>query len=122
MKSLPWRTEKVLFEINNKKHSALIRIWVENDDLGLDEVIGDAENRAELEAKINRGDMDIMLIHVEASAFGFEGIDNIGGCYISSSEDVDNVLKDYCLIDSAVNDLIKTIETQYQVLTKLMKS
>ncbi len=116
MRTKPHFELDTLIKVNGQDVMAKVQAYCDYDDLTLDDVIGDAEDRAELERKINRGDLMIAIIWIEATALGCSGSDSLGGCYISSPQDVDQTIADYSMIANACAELERNIIDQTNTL------
>lgn len=109
-----------LIKVNGVNVTAHIKAFCEQDDLSLDDIIGDLEDRPTLERKIERGDLMIGYVRVEATAVGCEGVDSIGGCYIESPDDINQVIADHGMVVNACSDLEKNIIEQAKTLKPFM--
>jgi hypothetical protein len=118
MRTTPHSTHSRTLTLNGKTHDVEINVYVDQDDLTLDDVIGDAEDREELERKLEQGDMMIAVITVEANIDGLsiEGMDSLGGCYVENSSDVDELLRDHDMIEYALADLESNLKSELEIL------
>lgn len=105
----PEYTLKTLIKVNGQDVTAIVDVYCEQDDIPLDMVIGDLEDRAELERQIGRGDLMIAVVSVKAKAFGLSGRDSLGGVYIKSRQDLDQTVAEHSMIANACQDLSERI-------------
>jgi hypothetical protein len=117
----PWSEFNTLYRIKDIAVDVKVQVYCEQDDLTLDDVIGDAEDKQDLERKIERGDLMIAWIMVKASALGCAGSDSLGGCYVSSPGDVNQYLADYSMIAEACAELEKNILNQAAALSQFTR-
>lgn len=117
----PYKNFSKDIKINDKTITVFVRIYCHQDDICLDDIIGDSENREELEEKIASGRMFIGLIEVKASFFNFNGSDILGGCYIETSDDIDSTVEDYRMINNAIDDLETNLRDNYITLKRIFE-
>lgn len=117
----PYKTLTKEFTVNNKELIATIRVYCHQDDICLDDIIGDAENKEELEEKIASGRLFIGVVEVKASFGNFTGTDCLGGCYIESSQDIDDAIENYAMIDEAITELKNEIVNTYDSLKAIFE-
>lgn len=112
----PYSTFLTCYKVKDTFIDVTVQLYCEQDDVTLDDVIGDAEDREALERKIERGDLMIASIGVRAFAFGCEGSDFLGGCYVSEPHDVEQTVAEHSMVANACNDLARVICEQANLL------
>ncbi len=96
-----------------------MQVFCEQSDLSLDDIIGDAENREELERQIESGDLMIADIMVHIHALGLVGFDSLGSCYITKPEDVAMYVHDNQLKGLAIEHLDTVARQTFNELNKV---
>lgn len=105
--------------INGKMIECTVNIDADYDDMGLDVLGLEQDDINALEAKIASGRLSIMNVLVTVSAFGLKGQDSLGGCYISSSEDVQNIVTEYSMVENATDELSKAVAEMFRDLNAI---
>lgn len=107
--------------INNIPVNVQIQIEVEPDFETPDFDYGsEQENKAEMR-RFETGELLNTIIIVTASVYGVTGSDNLGQCFLRSSQfekDAMSTIREYEMIDNALKDLKTNIETQARQLAK----
>lgn len=117
----PQYTLERTITVNGVETLAQVSVYCEQDDIDLDDVIGDAEDRPAIERKLERGDLMIAVIRVEAEALGLSDFSCIGGVCIESPSDVTDTVSDYDMIHTACMYLEATILKQIETLKPFIK-
>lgn len=124
------RFERTIQDTNGVKLSVLVIVEVDEDDIPPE---GDFDfgNEEENDAYLNRfksGELFRANILVKAIALGFEGFDSLGACHIHSNnmfnskpfdQDVEDILREYGMIDNAIEHLVHEINCAQDKLSGL---
>ena len=84
-----------------------IRIRVEEDPDGRDQLL-DCDLGPEREETLedyDQGRLEVLVIYVLVETDLFKGSDMIGGVFVRSEKDIYDAVKEYCLLEEAIDDL-----------------
>lgn len=108
--------------VNSIPVLAKITVEVDEDDIdvGDDIAFGNASEEARYIARFKSGELFLGIITVRAQALGEEGIDSLGACHLFSNNmfnhepfnnSVERVLEDHAMIEQALGELVRAIES-----------
>jgi Zn ribbon nucleic-acid-binding protein len=86
---------------------ARIRVRVEEDPEGRDQLL-DCDlgpEREEILEDYDQGRLEVLVIYVLVETDLFKGSDTIGGVFVRSEKDIYDAVKEYCLLEEAIDDL-----------------
>lgn len=105
-------------EILGRKHPVKVTIHCYEDDSddALDMDFESEEEKQKLIKQLERGDISYMGIIVQASLVGEIGEDSLWGCYISNPGDIDTIVNEHGMVDSALAELRLALKLKYDTL------
>lgn len=120
------REQKRTIKVNGHEVNVLIVITIHEDNIDCADLYFESEaQRTEYAAKFENGELFAGSIIVSAQALGLEGVDSLGACELVPNNlfdskpfenSVNEYLKDYDLIDNAINRLEAQLEQRYSQL------
>lgn len=106
--------------INGKRVEATLEMIVHECELTLEDVlVADAGDFERVRAQIEAGELRVIDLEVRVSAHGFEGVDYLSACIVSSPHDVRDAIaiaNQNCMPELAAEQLVNSIIEAYEQL------
>lgn len=106
---------------NGRRIEVDIQVKVSHSNLSLSDLEIDDSLIAEVEEKIERGQLSIMDVSVTALWNGIEGNDHLSGNFVESPLDVEqNVLGCHNMVENACENLVAEMEHLFSKLSEIL--
>lgn len=112
MKAELLETKLVKFSLKGKEFEAHVNIKMDVDECVS---VDDIEDPNDIEA-FERGDLTAYVLIIEASWKGVEGLDVLGGCWITGPNQWQNFVVDHDMIENAIADMLEQINDMLKAI------
>jgi hypothetical protein len=109
--------------VRGKQLPCFVSIYTDYEDMRLEEAFEceTEESISDMYKKLDKCQAEWLIIFVDAKLECFEGNDCLGGNWIDSNYTLDQALDEHGMIDNAIRELSKEIESQYIKLSKIFE-